>query len=81
MISHDIGMYGNEDGSIPATFEILNFIGWKPHASQVRADVCVNNRNMYGFEGCKFLTQLFGLMKTVVYIASGLTLLRDNQVN
>lgn len=28
-------MYGNEDGSIPATFEILNLIGWKPHASQV----------------------------------------------
>lgn len=35
MISHDVGMYGNEDGSIPATFEILNLIGWKPHASQV----------------------------------------------
>ena len=35
MISHDIDMYGNEDGSIPATFEILNLIGWKPHTSQV----------------------------------------------
>ncbi|KAG8014505.1 Arginine-hydroxylase NDUFAF5, partial [Nibea albiflora] len=29
-------MYGNEDGSIPATFEILYMIGWKPHESQVR---------------------------------------------
>lgn len=29
-------MYGNEDGSIPATFEILYMIGWKPHDSQVR---------------------------------------------
>ena len=35
VILHDVGMYGNEDGSIPATFEILNLIGWKPHASQV----------------------------------------------
>lgn len=29
-------MYGSEDGSIPATFEILYMIGWKPHESQVR---------------------------------------------
>lgn len=28
-------MYGNEDGSVPATFEILYMIGWKPHESQV----------------------------------------------
>lgn len=34
---------------------------------------------MYGFEGYRFLT-LFGPMNTVVYIASGLILLRDNQV-
>ncbi|KAM7008875.1 arginine-hydroxylase NDUFAF5, mitochondrial [Tautogolabrus adspersus] len=27
-------MYGDEDGSIPATFEILYMIGWKPHESQ-----------------------------------------------
>ena len=27
-------MYGNEDGSIPALFQIFNFIGWKPHESQ-----------------------------------------------
>ena len=29
-------MYGNEDGSIPATFQILYMIGWKPSKSQVR---------------------------------------------
>lgn len=29
-------MYSNEDGSVPATFEILYMIGWKPHESQVR---------------------------------------------
>lgn len=29
-------MYGNEDGSIPATFQILNFIGWKPDKSQAK---------------------------------------------
>ncbi|RWS24671.1 NADH dehydrogenase [ubiquinone] 1 alpha subcomplex assembly factor 5-like protein [Leptotrombidium deliense] len=27
-------MYANEDGSIPATFQIYNFIGWKPDPSQ-----------------------------------------------
>ena len=35
MISYDTDMYGNDDGSIPATFEIVNLIGWKPHASEV----------------------------------------------
>ena len=29
-------MYGNEDGSIPATFHILYAIGWKPDPTQVR---------------------------------------------
>lgn len=32
-------MYGHEDGSVPATFQILYMIGWKPHASQVGAGV------------------------------------------
>ncbi|CAH1262816.1 arginine-hydroxylase NDUFAF5, mitochondrial-like [Branchiostoma lanceolatum] len=27
-------MYGNEDGTIPATFQLLYMIGWKPHKSQ-----------------------------------------------
>ncbi len=27
-------IYGNEDGSIPATFQILYMIGWKPDPSQ-----------------------------------------------
>ena len=30
-----VEMYGNEDGSVPATFQLLHFIGWKPHQSQV----------------------------------------------
>ncbi|MEQ2193048.1 hypothetical protein XENOCAPTIV_022472, partial [Xenoophorus captivus] len=30
-------MYGSEDGSVPATFEILYMIGWKPHESQKEA--------------------------------------------
>ncbi|XP_061087671.1 arginine-hydroxylase NDUFAF5, mitochondrial isoform X1 [Conger conger] len=29
-------MYGQEDGSVPATFEILYMIGWKPHESQAK---------------------------------------------
>lgn len=31
-------MYGGEDGSVPATFDVLFMIGWKPHESQVRRD-------------------------------------------
>lgn len=27
-------MYGNDDGSVPATFQVFYFIGWKPDASQ-----------------------------------------------
>ena len=27
-------MYGNEDKSVPATFQVLYFIAWKPHESQ-----------------------------------------------
>ncbi|XP_054717824.1 arginine-hydroxylase NDUFAF5, mitochondrial-like [Uloborus diversus] len=27
-------MYGNEDKTVPATFEIIYLIGWKPHKSQ-----------------------------------------------
>ncbi|XP_013386082.1 arginine-hydroxylase NDUFAF5, mitochondrial [Lingula anatina] len=27
-------MYGLEDGNLPATFQIIHFIGWKPHPSQ-----------------------------------------------
>lgn len=30
-----VGDYGNEDGSVPATFQLLYFIGWKPDPSQV----------------------------------------------
>jgi NADH dehydrogenase [ubiquinone] 1 alpha subcomplex assembly factor 5 len=27
-------LYGNEDGSVPATFQIIFFIGWKPSPNQ-----------------------------------------------
>lgn len=27
-------MYGDENGDIPATFQIIYMIGWKPHPSQ-----------------------------------------------
>ncbi|KAG9071369.1 NADH dehydrogenase [ubiquinone] 1 alpha subcomplex assembly factor 5 [Linnemannia hyalina] len=27
-------MYGNEDGTVPATFQILYMIGWKPSPTQ-----------------------------------------------
>lgn len=29
-------MYGNDDGTIPATFQIYYMIGWKFHESQAR---------------------------------------------
>ena len=32
-----LDMYGDDDGTIPATFQILYMIGWKPDQSQVRA--------------------------------------------
>lgn len=28
-------MYGNEDGTVPATYQILYFMAWKPDKSQV----------------------------------------------
>ena len=34
-LSHDIDMYGNKDSIIPVKFEIVDFIGWKPHVSQI----------------------------------------------
>lgn len=27
-------LYGEEDGSVPATFQVVFMIGWAPHASQ-----------------------------------------------
>ena len=30
------GMYGNADGSVPLTFEVIYMIGWEPAASQPR---------------------------------------------
>ena len=30
-----LGEYGNEDGSVPATFQLVYFIGWKPDPSQL----------------------------------------------
>lgn len=29
-----VELYGNEDGTIPATFQIIYMIGWKPDPSQ-----------------------------------------------
>ncbi|KAG0433127.1 hypothetical protein HPB47_020214, partial [Ixodes persulcatus] len=29
-------LYGKDDGTVPATFHILSFIGWKPHPSQAK---------------------------------------------
>lgn len=33
-------LFGGQEEGIPATFQIINFIGWKPDASQVSA-ACV----------------------------------------
>lgn len=45
--------YGNEDGSIPATFCILSFIGWKPDPSQpksaARGSANVSLKDIAGF--------------------------------
>lgn len=42
-------MYGNADGSVPATFEILYMIGWKPHHSQVTTVDCSTAEATGGF--------------------------------
>ena len=31
-------MYGNDDGSVPATFQVIYMIGWSPDPSQPKAD-------------------------------------------
>ena len=37
-------MYGNKDSEgIPATYQILYFIGWKPDESQVRVLFVIDN--------------------------------------
>ena len=30
------GAYGTDSGSVPATFQLLHFIGWKPDKSQAQ---------------------------------------------
>lgn len=30
-------MYGNEDGSVPATFQVVHMVGWKPHPKQPKS--------------------------------------------
>lgn len=34
---HRTELYSNEDGSVPATFQMIYFIGWKPDPSQPKA--------------------------------------------
>ncbi len=34
-----IAMYGKPDGTVPATFQIIHMVGWKPDPSQVWCDV------------------------------------------
>ena len=34
MITNPTEMYGNEDGSIPATFQVIYMIGWRPDETQ-----------------------------------------------
>eukprot|EP00937_MAST-01D_sp_MAST-1D-sp2_P006833 g6833.t1 len=29
-------LYGNEDGTVPATFQVVHMLGWKPHPSQAQ---------------------------------------------
>jgi NADH dehydrogenase [ubiquinone] 1 alpha subcomplex assembly factor 5 len=30
-------LYGNEDGTVPATFQVIHLLGWKPASSQAKA--------------------------------------------
>lgn len=57
-------MYGSEDGAVPATFEILYMIGWKPHESQVSVRGEVKNPPTYehgsGLRKCLIPSGLHG---------------------
>ena len=45
-----VDMYGNKDGSIPASYRVLYFIGWKPDPSQVRRNsICIINSSLISF--------------------------------
>lgn len=44
-------MYGSEDGSVPATFQILYMIGWKPHESQV---LCISFAILFWIKAKRF---------------------------
>lgn len=51
-------LYGEEDGSVPATFQVVYMIGWAPHASQPlpkrrgSAQVSMKTLGREGEEGC-----------------------------
>ncbi|XP_006817426.1 arginine-hydroxylase NDUFAF5, mitochondrial-like [Saccoglossus kowalevskii] len=51
-------MYGNKDGSIPATFQILYMIGWKPDPSQAqpatRGSATVSLKDLESINQMKF---------------------------
>ena len=47
LVRRRVDMYGNQDGSIPASYRVLYFIGWKPDPSQVRqTSICIINSNL-----------------------------------
>ena len=52
-------MYGNDDGSIPASYRVLYFIGWKPDPSQVRDILLVEHSTKFhvGFFFNRFFEQ------------------------
>ena len=35
-LKEDEKLYGNEDGTVPATFQVVHMLGWKPHETQAR---------------------------------------------
>lgn len=46
-------MYGNQDGSIPASYRVLYFIGWKPDPSQVSFIYLSNKKkNFFFYSSC-----------------------------
>ncbi|KAM0793725.1 hypothetical protein ACM66B_001149 [Microbotryomycetes sp. NB124-2] len=50
-------LHGHEDGTIPATFQIMHMIGWKPHESQqkpaARGSGKINLADAFGTQGPK----------------------------
>lgn len=46
-------LYGHPDGTVPATFQVVHMVGWKPDPSQVGVFFFALGRRRGGACGCR----------------------------